>query len=40
MIFLAVAAPTPGSASRSFCEAVFRSTGAPAAAALPFVDDF
>ena len=26
MIFLAVAAPTPGSASRSFCDAVLRST--------------
>src|SRR5882724_649230 len=32
MIFLAVAAPTPGRASRSFCEALLRSTGAVAAA--------
>ena len=34
MIFFAVAAPTPGSASRSFCDAVFRSTGALEAAPL------
>ena len=27
MIFFAVASPTPGRDSRSFCEAVFRSTG-------------
>src|SRR6185295_15351276 len=32
MIFLAVAGPTPGRASRSFWDPVFRSTG-PAAAA-------
>lgn len=31
MIFLAVAAPTPGSASRSFWEAVLRSTWPPVA---------
>src|SRR6266852_3095934 len=32
MIFLAVAGPTPGSASNSFSEAVFRSTGVAGAA--------
>src|SRR5262244_3054555 len=38
MIFFAVASPTPGSSSRSFWEAVFRSTRAflgPAAQAVP-----
>ena len=35
MIFFAVASPTPGSASRSFCDAEFKSTG-PLAAAPPF----
>src|SRR5512142_2839644 len=34
MIFFAVAAPTPGSASRSFCEAVFRSTEPAAGCSL------
>src|SRR5215471_11558628 len=33
MIFFAVAGPTPGRSSSSFCEAVFRSTFAPIAAA-------
>ena len=32
MIFLAVASPTPGSVSKSFALALFKSIGAPAAA--------
>ncbi len=33
MIFFAVAAPTPGRASSSFCDAVFKSTFPPEGAA-------